>query len=440
MGVRDRMTLALKTVVLVNSDVAASQQVADRYCAMYGIPLANQFVYAMGSSVRWAYTAGDHNTGRYTNFWVALNAHRLAIGAHAILSTAGCPVGIDLLNYAADDSVTVNFALLLGITPRIISMGREPFGHTYAGDSAPFLNDLQCLYATFSAHKGTQTLYDSTAIPLALDCALDSEHTSAGGGETGEYKFTTYKAAWNGDYSIMTNLLTGHVGYYTAAEASHPATLWDLSRVILGKTGNLQKPLAQQTSVVALACIAWIGANNGHGHTSKQALVAKRMQDAGLDLRYWYGSDQTVSVPSPTNTLLPVAGADYTWTLAELNAVPPVVTDCTYTYGFGLGFNNNMETNWEDTLVPSPSTGGIVSVGASYGNLWGKRNMVSAQFSYIQHMGVAEYNFHQGEREQSKVCDIWLNLLAGRTMTEAAWCSIEGTFLAVGDPLARPFA
>lgn len=429
MGVMDRTTLALKSVVMVNSDVAASQQVADRYCAMYGIPRANQFVYAMGSDVVWAY-----DSGRYAGFWTDLLAHVTSIGAYAIFSTAGCPTGIYLRNIADDGNVPVNFALLLGVVKRFMAYGYEPKGVLSSGDAYPADLSSISFYDSVANHKGEQTQWDSALIASALETALDSEHTDAGGLTGSEYQFTSYRTGWSGNFAAMGNLLTGHIGYYSSNDASHSASLWDLSRVILGKAGNLQRPLSAQTSVVALVCPQWIGGTSPGTYSaeSKQALVGKRMVDAGLDVKHWYVNSTTAAA----NALLPTSG-EYPWTVGELDS-NTTATDCTYTYAVGCGFANGSHDTWDESMIPSDN-GGIFCGGQSYGNRWGKHVQRLKGFSYVAHMGTDEYNDHQGEKQQSKICDIWLALLAGKTLAESAWLSREFSFLAVGDPLMRPF-
>lgn len=422
MGVRDLTTLAQKSVILVNTDVAASQQVADRYCAMYGIPLANQFTYAMGSAVVWPYAAG-----RYAGFWTDLKAKVDSVDAYAVFTTAGCPVGLELQTVDELDSGYVNFSLLVGFVKRIIALGYAP----YAGDTTDGFvavrNSGESLASTGTNHK-TEGLHDQTAIETALQLGTDADYLAAGGTTGTEYQVTTYKSGWNGDYSIMDNLLTGHIGYYTEEEATHSASLWDLSRVILGKAGNLQIPTASQSSRVALVCPWTLGS---FCHDSTQALIGKKLVDLGLDVKCWYRSD----TPSALATsILPETA---TWTTAQLTA-NTASPDYTSYYSIGSGFDNGQHATWNTTMIPQ-SAGGVFCGGASYGHRWGKQYMVDAGQSYVAHIGAGAYGWHQSTPQQGKEVDIWLNLIAGRTLAEAAWCGLENTFLAVGDPLARPF-
>ena len=86
MSVRDYNTFAATSAVVVNSSIDASQLVADRFCAMYGIPLANQKAFAMGTAREWAYSAT-----RFADFYAPLAAHLTSIGANAVFCAAGCP-------------------------------------------------------------------------------------------------------------------------------------------------------------------------------------------------------------------------------------------------------------------------------------------------------------------------------------------------------------
>lgn len=428
MGVRDSMTLAKRSVIIVNSDVADSQTIANFYCAMYGIPTSNQFVYAMGTNVLWEYTAD-----RYATFWTDLYNKVISVDAYAVFVTAGCPVGIELLEQATGtENVAgygINLGLLVGFIKRIVSFGGEPQILSDAG-YYPVHSGGTVLYDSVASHKAAPTGIYVDNISTALQLAADADYTAAGGLTTTDYQFTTYKSSWNGDFSIMDNLLTGLIGYATLQEGTHPANLWDLSRVILGKSGNFQIPASAQGSRVALVC-----PENLSGNTtveSKTALIGKKLIDLGLDVRYWYPN----APGAVSEALLPVAGED-NWSIAQLNASTAAPT-CTYQLGIGVGFENGKEATWATTMIPSTS-GGLFCGGKSYGNLWGKANMVAGSHSSIIHIQTEEYGWHQTARQQQHMNDIWLNLIAGKTLAEAAWCGLEYTFLAIGDPLMRPF-
>lgn len=422
MGVRDLTTLALKSVVIVNTDVAASQQVADRFCAMYGIPTSNQFVYAMGTAVVWPYAAG-----RLAGFWTDLKAKVDSVGAYAVFTTAGCPVGIRLQTLDELSQANVNFSLLVGFVKRIMALGYEPYPLDTTDGFVAGRNDSFSLASTGASHK-TKGAYDQTAIETALQLGTDADYLAAGGTTGTEYQVTTYKSGWNGDYSIMDNLLTGHIGYYTQEEASHSASLWDLSRVILGKAGNLQTPIANQSSRVAIVCPWSLGS---YCYDSMQALIGKKLVDLGLDVKCWYRSDTPSAL---AESLLPETA---TWTTGQLDA-NTASPDYTSYYSIGSGFDNGKHATWNTTMIPQ-SAGGVFCGGASYGYRWGKQYMVDAGHSYVAHIGSGAYGWHQGATVQGKHVDIWLNLIAGRTLAEAAWCGLENSFLSCGDPLARPF-
>lgn len=427
MGVRDVLTLAQKAVILVNSDVAASQQVADRFCAMYGIPTANQFTYAMGTNVLWEFTSE-----RFGSFWTDLYAKVQSVGAYAVLSTAGCPVGIEVPDQDGVEGINgdgLNFALLIGLVKRIYAAGKEPRlylspGIGYYPMVGPSYTDY--LIDTGASHKPNQ-VQDSAAINALLQLGADPLLTAAGS-TTQEYYFTTYRSA-SPNFSTVDNLLTGHIGYYTQSEATHPSDLWDRSRILLGKAGNLQIPASQQSARRVLVCPETLN-SSAYCHDSKQALIGKKLQTLGLDVKYWYPGTPSAAAEA----LLPVA-SEYNWTTGQLDAGTASPT-CTFTLAVGCGFENLKDPTWKSTMIPSTS-GGVMCCGKSDGDQWGKTGMVDAGHSYIEHARI--YNWHQGATQQGKVADIWLNLIAGRTLAEAAWCSLEGTFLAVGDPLCRLF-
>lgn len=432
MGVRDLTTIALKSVVIVNTDAVdnASQLVANRYCAMYGIPLSNQFPYAMGTAVEWAYSAG-----RFAGFWTDLYAKVQAVGAYAVFTTPGCPVGMTLQDIGETTTGPANFSLLVGFVKRIYALGHAPYALMDGAVAHPSSDGSFALYDSVANHKGNPTVgYDRTAIQAALQVGTDADYVAAGGTNSNDFWFTTYRESWSGDYSTVDNLLTGHIGYFTHSAASHPASLFDLSRPILGKSGNLQ---SDPTGRVALVCPWRIGGND-YSHDSKQALIGKKLVDLGLDVKCWY---YTGSPSAVATALLP---ATATWTTGELDA-GTATPDYTPQYCIGSGFDNwkcgsTLSTHdWTTTIHPH-TDGGIFSGGASYGDDWGQQFHTTAGHTYIAHMSSYADGYHQVGKTQSKHVDVWLALIAGRTMAEAAWCGLEYSFLACGDPLARPFA
>lgn len=431
MTVRDKLDIAAHAVVVVNSDHADSQTTANRYCAMYGIPTANQFPYSLGLNVTWAYSPG-----RLAGFWADLYAKVVAVDAYAVFCTAGCPVKMEFRDTTDTISVNANFAHIVGLVKRIIAQNAEPLmadtGDGYnpmrGADSLVWFCDLA------TQHKGSPTTgYDTTAVTTALEVVDDADWLAAGGSTATNHKFTQYKSGWNGDYSIMDNLLTGVIGYYNFEDASHPATptLWDYSRVILGKAGNFQIPAAAQSARKVLVAITEL--DSTWGTAAKQALMGKKLIDLGLDVDYWHSATPT----GVTETLLPAAGG-LGWTVATLdaNTASPSVT---FQIGIGTGFQNNEQSSWgvQDML---PSTdGGLFLGGASNGNRWAAHCRTTGGLCGISHTATNEGGYHQGAKVQSKYLDAFLALLAGRTLCEAAWCTLEYSHLATGDPLMRPF-
>lgn len=436
MGVRDVLTLAQKAVIIVNSDVAESATVATRYRAMYGIPAANVFTYALGTNVLWEFTAS-----RYAGFWTDLYAKVQAIGAYAIFTTPGCPVGIELPDQDGNEGINgdgVNFSLLVGFVKRIYAGGREPrlvnAGIGFLPMVGPTYTDYLHDPATVTAHKGAQTT-DASAIAGLVTLGTDSLHQSAGAANIDAFKFTLCRSG-DLNWSAVDNLLTGHIGYYTQAEATHPAGLDTLSWPILGKAGNLQKPAASQSGVKVLCCPVTLTSSN-YCHESTQALIGKKLANLGLSVDYWYPT-----APGAVAEALLPAASGMAWTSGNLDANTTTPASVTYQYAVGCGFDNGKEATWGGAAKPmrASTSGGLVSCGQSDGYKWGKQAMVDSGHSYIQHIREPAYGWHQGALQQGKLVDIWLNLINGRALCEAAWCGLEYSFLAVGDPLARPFA
>jgi hypothetical protein len=429
MTVRDKLDIAAHAVVIVNSDHADSQTIADRYCAMYGIPTTNQFVYALGSSVTWAYSAG-----RLAGFWADLYAKVVAVDAYAVFVTAGCPVKMEFRDTTDTSSVNANFAHMVGLVKRIIAQNAEPLMLS-AGDGYYPMRAADTLYSfcdSVASHKGSPaTGYDVTAVTTALEVVDDSDWIAAGGGTETSDKFTQFKSSWSGDYSIMDNLLTGVIGYCTHEDASHAATttLWDNSRTLLGKAGNFQIPASLQSARKVLVAVTSL--DNDWGTIHKQSLMGKKLIDLGLDVDYWHSATPT----GIAEDLLPAAGG-LGWTNATLDAGTATPT-VTFQIGLGTGFQNGKQSTWAGDMTGSTS-GGLFLGGASYGSRWAA-SLRAAGFSAISHTGTNEGGFHQTAKVQSKYLDAFLALLAGRTLCEAAWCTLEYTHIATGDPLMRPF-
>lgn len=433
MTVRDLLTLAQKSIVIVNSDVAASATVATRYRAMYGIPAANVFTYAMGTNVLWEYTAD-----RFAGFWTDLYNLVQSVGAYAIFTTPGCPVGIELLQPNGTEDINgagVNTSHLVGFVKRIIANGYEPrVSGSFYPMKGPNFDEYLFDSASGTNHKGAQVT-DATAIANLVTLGTDATHQAAGASNIDAFKFTLLRGA-SSNWSTVDNLLTGHIGYYTQAEASHPASLDTLSWPIIGKAGNLQKPASQQSGVSVLCCPQTLTGSN-YCHESSQALIGKKLSDLGLSVSYWYPS----APGAVADALLPASGG-MAWTSADLTANTTTPASVTYQYLVGCGPSNGTEATWGGATKPmrASTSGGLICCGQSDGYKWGKQGMVDSGHSYIQHIREPAYGYHQGPTQQGKMVDIWLNLLNGRALCEAAWCGLEYSFLAVGDPLARPFA
>jgi hypothetical protein len=223
------------------------------------------------------------------------------------------------------------------------------------------------------------------------------------------------------------------IGYGTFEDSSHQTstTLWDLSRVILGKAGNFQIPASLQSARKVLLNILQIDAD--WGTAAKQALMGKKLIDLGLDVDYWYAATPT----SVAETLLPAAGG-LGWTTATLNA-NTASPEITFQIGLGHGFDNNKETTWGvQDMLPS-SSGGLFIGGPSYGNRWAAHCRATGGFCGVTHTATNEGGYHQTAKMVSKQLDAFRVLLSGRTLCEAAWCTLEYSHLATGDPLMRPF-
>lgn len=446
MTVCDVTTLGNTATIVVNTSVADSQKVRDHYAAMYGMR-ANAYTFALGTAIKRVYTGS-----LFATFWTGLYNAWVANGRGPIFCAAGCPMGIELLDSdGSNNHHAVNFPLLVGFAPRIYADGQDPRivwdGSTALparGSGAGFLYSpgSQSYYRT----QQDADLFDGDG----LAAILETYDTGLANSQAVANIVTRYKSA-TPSFAGLTNVPTGLIGYATSAEdGTFPADLYDKSRIILAKSSNTQGRLATVKSRTVMLAVSDLFT----GWTARRdAYLGKQLIDAGFtNVKYWYADTNSAQLDTVADSLLPVSGGINAtgigdWTEAKLDAggTPPSnPASVTYRYGFGIGFKNDKQDDWSDQMIPD-SAGGLHIGGASYGCWWAKKAHKDAGHSAIFHPSLGHtpptsgdmYGWHQTAFEQGKQLDIQLAVVAGKTLTEAAFLGLEYTQLAVGDPLAR---
>jgi len=463
MPVTDCTDFVRSAVIVVNTDVAVSQQVADYFCNMYGISRGNQVKLALGTAVLRPYAPDLLGT-----IFKPIADKVDAIGGQSILCAAGCPMGIRVRGDGEDVVGDPRcFPLLVGFSRRIVADGNEPYStpvggeraascalgslDIYGNQTAPLsFPDRIAKYAPINyvlemlVPPATMARYDEAATMAMIRADLDHVLDGALASHVPEdwidvYSVSRYRSAWR-DFARLHNLPVGVIGYPSdAADGVHPGDLYDRSVAILEKSIANEGRLEQQLSSAVLVMLSGLGTYP----TTREAWVVKVMKDLGFsNVTYWY--DDAFQGNAYSNALAPPAqGINSTgigdWNLANLDGTTTNPASVTYKFGFGAGFINNKETAWGGKVVAS-AAGGFFTGGASYGYLWGKKAMVDSGFSAVWHPGADMYNFHQGAHHQGKTLDVQLGLIRdGLTLTEAAFLGNEMSMLAVGNPLMRPF-
>ena len=464
MPVTDCTDFVRHAVIVVNTDVAASQRVANYFCNMYGISRGNQVKLALGTTIQRAYAANQ-----LLNIYKPIADKIDAIGGQSVLCAAGCPMGIDTAGPSfwgppSEDNPPqpLNFPLLAGMAKRIVADGYDPSYMTGVGNRPACggqnegVVELEATagsvakYAVIpasgqAAFNYKPYLFDRAALATMLYRDYDARLDAAVGSHLPEnwkhvYSVTRYRSAPR-DFSKLNNLPTGVIGYPSDSldGANHPGDLYNRSVAILEKSISNEGRLEQQLNQPVLIMLSGMGSYS----VDRDAWVALVMKNMGFtNVTYWY--DDAWQGDTYANAMLPPAqGINSTgigdWNLANLDGTTTNPASVSYKFGYGTGFINNKETAWGGKVVARPA-GGFITCGASHGALWGKKALLDSGFSAVWHPGTYMYNWHQTGGEQGKTMDVQMGLVRdGLTLTEAAFLGMEMSMLAVGNPLMRPF-
>jgi|CXWL01.1.fsa_nt_gi hypothetical protein len=472
MTVQDVKAFDQGVVIVVNSDIAASQLVADRLSAMYSIPTANQYVVAAGLDREWAYSAT-----RYEDFYAPLAAHMESVGATAVFCAAGCPITTSVVDHTTEVNIPgtskLSFPLMCSMAKRIAAMGYEPRCYISADTLQPTMKFGGALLPDVwdPAYQRTISQYDYVSvsnpefkdspyttryndiIEAYVDADYEAAITAIGGNYSAESRrFVRYKSA-DIDFSILDNLPCGWVGWWDGLETdardaagTYSTNIWDRSRIILGKSSNAEGRVATVKDRKVLVSILGAEGNPStsmYFMASKWALIVKKLIDLGFtDVDYWYVNKDVE--PAMYEQLAPVAAGKQEvlnggWTTALLDLGLLLDTRVDYSYGFGFGFGNSMETTWAPNMT-AISPHALFIGGASSNDKWAAK----LQTTDLGHSAIVQPYIDTGGRHATTITiryevDMVIALLSGITLAEAAFLGPEFYVFPIGNPLCRPF-
>lgn len=443
MAVRDRSS-NVRPVYVYNTDVTDSVDFAKAYCGEYGIPTSQRVGLALGTAAN--IRPYDSEATIYALLEDIYDAVVSANATHVIVG-AGCPTALGLLtnDYSVGGSnsgghfdfvhlaTAVKRIIALGYLPRVMNDGAGGYTPTTkggAGNWYPF-------YVLFT----TVILGRVEEVPTILELYNDPEYDAAiaaagpGYGEDDANRFVRYKSSFNGDFSSSDVLPGGFAGYYSYEETTHPSDLYDKSVAILNRAIASEWRLsALGARKVFSTAYGLSGVQSDIGKTARASFATKKLGDAGLQVTYITdtGSDAAAEY------LLPESGSHSDWTpdnLTDGTASPPAITADLM---FGWQFQNVDPTiHWDDRITPT-ANGNFIG-GRSGNGTWGKWCQVAGGHSAIIQQVTVGGTHANTANSLAYQADAVLALLAGKSLADAAFCSLSGTLTAIGDPLLRPF-
>lgn len=476
MAVTDVTAFRRGLAIVYNTDLAASGQIADYVCQKYGLPEVNKIGFAMGTGWRWAYSPS-----RYQDVFVRLHERLGIIGATGVLLCEGSPNRMDLPLELDPSDVTsngVDTARMLAITRRIVAAnslvayGEPRLQSNAATDRRPNYQYPRTGPWTIS-HSGKLAItgywtrrgggaymapdhemreYDGY-IDVGLDATMEAARGTFSGVAAGEREVARFTATFDGDFSRFHMLPYGRIGLpKLTADDTFDADLFAKSKAIIDRGAAFERRRSSVKDSRILFPFAAVGWSTSAYNVGKQALCYRKALDAGFtNLAYWY-DDDVQSWDQTALTLAPVAdglNATDNWTRANLDA--GMATGHVFDVAVGGGLKNgdtgavtpSRATAWctaTNGFVPA-ATGAIIMGGASYTYQWVQRlaeldRLVAAVCSPYSNGG----GHHITAQEAQTPTDVFLALLEGRSLMEAAALCTEDAHYPMGNPLVRPFA
>lgn len=423
--------LAKYTVVVYNTSVAASEQVADYYCQIRGIPTANKIGFAMGTGATWAWRADW-----YTHLLVPLYAKVAEVGAKAVLAAAGCPHSVLFTTALGAPNVAgVYLPTVLASVKALYCAGGEPWVEEAN------VNLLRSPLAPGSVagwQGGNPPPFEDGSLLPAAETALD---VGARASESPVYPWTSrLTATWRSEWDESAFLLKGLVGYSTWPDATHAVDLYDKSKAVIDRAVANEYPLAEARKQKVLVGMDYT--STGSTGTIYDALTISLLKQNGFEnVVYW--NEQGLG-KAATDCLAPApekfGGATTLGARAQIAAglAPPQNPWLV----FGIGWDNG-DVNPTPSAVWATFLGlvgrGVCFVGASYGLQWSRLAQANGGIGGNgSPSDVAHISYTYIVRGNS----IFLALLAGLSICEA---EVAGYVLdyataggVIGDPLMRP--
>jgi hypothetical protein len=428
--------LAQYTVLVYNTSVAASEQVADYYRQLRGIPTANKIGFAMGTGDYWAWRADWHAT-----VLTPLYSKVMAVGAKAVLTVAGCPhiAVVSGVDAGAANAYVLLDTFLAAVKP-LYCGGGEPCAKNNGNgvDLYPALRG-QISYASDRDSPrafNPETLLPQAATAVAIGSSTVQPHTS------------TVSGAWQGEWDQRAFLLRGIVGYVTYPDTSHPVDLYDKSKAILDRAAANEYSLVEARKQKVLVGMDYTA--TGSDGTIHDALTVSLLLENGFEnVVYWnehgLGKPGTDCLAPAPETFGGSTTADAFQQILDGNA--PTQDPWLM---FGIGFENGVavvgsdpeftqtnQDNWMAFL--GLQNKGVCFVGASYGSRW---STLVQRNGGIGGNGSPSDFAHAGSVYIVRGASIFLSLLQGMSLCEAEVAQYEdsyGTSGGVyGDPLMRP--
>lgn len=431
MAVVDVDEMARRAVVVYNTEVTASGNIATRYAAKRGIPAGNLVGVAMGTD---AYLM-PYSATAFADFYEPIYDKVVSVGARAVLVAAGSPNYIGCVEQG--DGATTSrlpIANTLSLIKRIGADGNAPRSTIdVTGVIQPYMGSSNVLAFPPSDKKAITIRaagYCATSQPAAYLSAI----TDAG--------FTAFQSSYvtdptgglRRDYSKLDYLPCGIVGrmFRYTGTASHPANLEDDSLALIEALQGATVDLATARGKQVVVAIRSITNNAGDSPAARFAVLVKELTDAGFtNVEYFYSNSSTdpaclTLAPSPTRVV------------ADVNAGSVSVNDVWL--AIGSGFENNYwnpanATTWRPSSVPhfAPATDGLIMAGLSDHDAWCRYWIEDGGAG-----GVGRFS-HPNSTIGGAHWERLRSLLRGETLAEAVfWQPFDFDHVAIGDPLHNP--
>lgn len=436
MAVVDADEMAAKAVVVYNTDVAASGNVADYYCAVRGIPLANKIGFAMGTDpYLWPWDAN-----RFANFYTPLYEKVIQVGARAVITAAGCPNYLECRAVNDFNLGIIPLAPVCGMVKAIYPTGAQPRVNPNNDDSDDFITLRDgSVTPGVNGNALRQDINVRAAGFFQINQSADYNTAYTAGGLSWEDGRNLYEPlpGFRRDYSRLNYLPYGVAGWmiqYGATGSAHPVTLEADSKTIINRLQGKTQTLAQARGRRIVVSIGNITANSSLAPAARSAIIVKEFQNAGFtDVQYFY----TSSVGDTAAELL-APSASQSFSLANLDAGTVSRSNIWLMVGYGLlnsRWNPASSPTWRPGSVPhlAPASDGLIIGGLSDHQHWSRYWMAdggAGGLGRLSHPTQFTGSYHW-ERVRS--------MLRGETLAEMCfWQKSDFDFVPIGDPLYNP--